>query len=129
MLPPFTHVAPVQVDEVKSDEVICTSHNSAQLDGLLTVFHTERSADSLQNIQNDLPILTEYDKKVSAHSRKACLIRDTERLEGGTLCPPSQAARRAFEGKIANISCGTFHPCSRGHVHCLHRKLWGWTGI
>ena len=28
------------------------------------MFHTERSADSLQNIQNDLPILTEYDKKV-----------------------------------------------------------------
>ncbi len=55
-----------QVDEVKSDEVICTSRNSAQLDGLLTVFHTERSADSLQNIQNDLPILTEYDKKVIA---------------------------------------------------------------
>ena len=55
---------PPQVDEVKSDEVICTSRNSAQLDGLLTVFHTERSADTLQNIQNDLPILTEYDKKV-----------------------------------------------------------------
>ena len=54
----------LQVDEVKSDEVICTSRNSAQLDGLLTVFHTERSADTLQNIQNDLPILTEYDKKV-----------------------------------------------------------------
>ena len=54
----------MQVDEVKSDEVICTSRNSAQLDGLLTVFHTERSADSLQNIQNDLPILTDYDKKV-----------------------------------------------------------------
>ena len=53
-----------QVDEVKSDEVICTSRNSAQLDGLLTVFHTERSADSLQNIQNDLPILTDYDKEV-----------------------------------------------------------------
>lgn len=85
---PFTHVAPFQVDEVKSDEVMCTSRNSAQLDGLLTVFHTERSADTLQNIQNDLPILTEYDKKVSAHSRKACLIRDMERLEGGTLSPP-----------------------------------------
>ena len=56
----------MQVDEVKSDEVICTSRNSAQLDGLLTVFHTERSADSLQNIQNDLPILTEYDKKIIA---------------------------------------------------------------
>jgi pyruvate kinase len=40
------------------------ARNSAQLDGLLTVFHTERSADALQNIQNDLPVLSEYDKTV-----------------------------------------------------------------
>ena len=100
---PITHVRPVQVDEVKSDEVICTSRNSAQLNGLLTVFHTERSADSLQNIQNDLPILTEYDKKVSAHSRKACLIRNVECLERGTLRPPLHAACRAFEGETMNI--------------------------
>ena len=103
----FTHVWPFQVDEVKSDEVICTSRNSAQLNGLLTVFHTERSTDSLQNIQNDLPILTEYDKKVSALSRNACLIRNMECLERGSLCPPSQAACRALEEETMNISCGT----------------------
>lgn len=43
---------------------MCTARNSAELDGLLTVFHTERSADTLQNVQNDLPILTDYDKQV-----------------------------------------------------------------
>jgi hypothetical protein len=43
--------------------VTCTARNSADLNGLLTIFHTERSADALQNVQNDLPILTDYDKK------------------------------------------------------------------
>lgn len=51
-----------QVEEVGKEDVVCTARNSAQLDGLLTVFHTERSADALQNVQNDLPILTDYDK-------------------------------------------------------------------
>ncbi len=46
------------------EDVVCTARNSAELDGLLTVFHTERSADTLQNVQNDLPILTDYDKQV-----------------------------------------------------------------
>jgi len=36
--------------------------NAGVLDGLITVFHTERSADSLANLQNDLPVLCEEDK-------------------------------------------------------------------
>ncbi len=52
-----------QVEEVGKEDVSCTARNSADLDGLLTVFHTERSANTLQNVQNDLPILSDYDKK------------------------------------------------------------------
>ncbi len=56
--------AGTQVEDVGKEDVVCTARNSAELDGLLTVFHTERSADTLQNVQNDLPILTDYDKQV-----------------------------------------------------------------
>ena len=55
-----------QVESVTKEDVTCVARNSAELDGLLTVFHTERSTDALQNLQNDLPILTDYDKKVGA---------------------------------------------------------------
>lgn len=43
--------------------MICHAHNDAVLDGLLTVFHTERSTSSLLNVQNDMGILSEYDKE------------------------------------------------------------------
>ena len=43
-------------------DVVCTAMNAGVLDGLITVFHTERSADSLANLQNDLPILCPEDK-------------------------------------------------------------------
>lgn len=43
--------------------MICLAHNDAVLDGLLTVFHTERSSSSLLNVQNDLGVLSEYDKE------------------------------------------------------------------
>lgn len=53
-----------QVEEVGNEDITCVARNSAELDGLLTVFHTERSPDALQNIQNDLPVLGDYDKEV-----------------------------------------------------------------
>lgn len=40
----------------------CTANNHANLDGLITIFHSERSPDTLNNIQNDLPIMTTEDK-------------------------------------------------------------------
>lgn len=43
-------------------DVLCTAKTTAELDGLLTVFHTERSPDGLDNTQNDLPILCEADR-------------------------------------------------------------------
>lgn len=43
-------------------EVVCVARNNSQLDGLLTVFHTERSADGLSNVQNELPALNPEDK-------------------------------------------------------------------
>jgi pyruvate kinase len=52
-----------QIESVAKEDITCVARNSAQLDGLLTVFHTERSTDALQNVQNDLPILNDYDKK------------------------------------------------------------------
>lgn len=52
----------LQVDSVDDSNVVCTAMNAGVLDGLITVFHTERSADSLANLQNDLPILCPEDK-------------------------------------------------------------------
>lgn len=44
-------------------DVVCVARNDALLDGLLTVFHVERSCDELLNLQNDLPLLSDYDKE------------------------------------------------------------------
>ena len=55
--------APLQVDDIDGDDVHCTASTGANLDGLVTVFHTERSPDTLNNVQNDLPIMTEQDKQ------------------------------------------------------------------
>ena len=52
----------LQVDKIEGDDVYCTANNHANLDGLVTIFHTERSSDTLNNVQNDLPIMTEDDK-------------------------------------------------------------------
>ena len=52
----------MQVDDIQGDDVMCTANNHANLDGLVTIFHTERSPDTLNNVQNDLPIMTEDDK-------------------------------------------------------------------
>ena len=52
------------------ENVVCTAMNAGVLDGLITVFHTERSADSLANLQNDLPILCPEDKAALEVRRK-----------------------------------------------------------
>ena len=52
----------MQVEDIQGDDVICTAANHANLDGLVTIFHTERSPDMLNNVQNDLPIMTSDDK-------------------------------------------------------------------
>ncbi|KAL4425448.1 hypothetical protein ABPG75_009464 [Micractinium tetrahymenae] len=54
------------VTEVTPTEVICEAASDAVLDGLLMVFHTERSNESLSNLQNDLPALTDFDKQAIA---------------------------------------------------------------
>lgn len=71
----------MQVLEVlNGHDVVCVARNDALLDGLLTVFHVERSSDELLNLQNDLPLLSDYDKK--------CIIS----LVGGGMVPlPRQA--------------------------------------
>lgn len=51
------------VEEVNGTEVICSAAADAVLDGLLMVFHIERSNESLSNLQNDLPALTDFDKQ------------------------------------------------------------------
>lgn len=45
-------------------DVVCIAKNDAVLDGLLTVFHAERSSDAsvMLNKQNDQPLLSSYDK-------------------------------------------------------------------
>ncbi|PRW57775.1 pyruvate kinase isoform C [Chlorella sorokiniana] len=54
------------VEEVTPTEVVCVAASDAVLDGLLTVFHIERSGESLSNLQNDLPALTDFDKQAIA---------------------------------------------------------------
>lgn len=50
-----------QVTEVTPTEVYCVAKNTCRLDGLLTVFHQERSAEGLSNLQvrriEHLPLL------------------------------------------------------------------------
>ncbi len=41
----------LQVKAVEGDNVVCEAQNDAVLDGLMTVFHMERSADVLLNTQ------------------------------------------------------------------------------
>ncbi|KAL4856094.1 Pyruvate kinase 2 [Chlorella vulgaris] len=53
----------LNVIEVSGSEVVCTAASDAVLDGLLMVFHLERSGESLSNLQNDLPALTDFDKQ------------------------------------------------------------------
>lgn len=53
----------LEVTQVSPAEVVCVAKNDCQLDGLITLFHSERSATALTNLQNDLPILCEHDKK------------------------------------------------------------------
>lgn len=56
----------MEVTEVTETDVICRAQNDAVLDGLLTVYHVERSSDQLLNLQNDLPLLSDYDKECLA---------------------------------------------------------------
>jgi hypothetical protein len=51
------------VEVLDGSDVVCVARNDALLDGLLTVFHVERSSDELLNLQNDLPLLSDYDKE------------------------------------------------------------------
>lgn len=53
----------LEVEEVTATEVICVAKNNAVLDGLLTIFHQERSSEGLSNLQNDLPCLTDFDRE------------------------------------------------------------------
>lgn len=53
----------LEVEDVTATEVICTAKNNSVLDGLLTIFHQERSTQGLSNLQNDLPALTDFDRQ------------------------------------------------------------------
>ena len=61
------------MDSVGETDVVCTAMNAGVLDGLITVFHTERSADSLANLQNDLPVLCAEDKAALEARGPGCL--------------------------------------------------------
>lgn len=53
----------MEVEEVNATEVVCLAKNGCHLDGLLTIFHQERSTEGLSNLQNDLPCLTDFDRQ------------------------------------------------------------------
>lgn len=78
------------------DDVICVAKNDAVLDGLLTVFHAERSTEGLSNVQNDLPLLSDYDKE--------CLHILAQEFEVGATWPgpgPTAACGVQREGRVA----------------------------
>ncbi|KAF5827684.1 cytosolic pyruvate kinase [Dunaliella salina] len=55
----------LEVSDVQDKEVVCMARNTATLEGLLCVFHCERSATAnlVSNIQNELPLLSDWDKE------------------------------------------------------------------
>mmetsp|Transcript_33774 Transcript_33774/g.60980 ORF Transcript_33774/g.60980 Transcript_33774/m.60980 type:complete len:646 (-) Transcript_33774:934-2871(-) len=53
----------LEVVRKEGPDVFCIAKNDALLDGLLTVFHAERSHEGLANVQNALPLFSEYDKE------------------------------------------------------------------
>lgn len=53
----------LEVVAIEGGDVVCEAKNGAVLDGLLTIFHQERSATALSNLQNDLPALTDFDRQ------------------------------------------------------------------
>jgi pyruvate kinase len=53
----------MEVVDVSATEVTCEAKNDAVLDGLLTIFHQERSVEGLSNLQNDLSCLTVFDRQ------------------------------------------------------------------
>eukprot|EP01026_Neomeris_dumetosa_P032176 TRINITY_DN2549_c0_g1_i2.p1 TRINITY_DN2549_c0_g1~~TRINITY_DN2549_c0_g1_i2.p1 ORF type:complete len:625 (+),score=95.03 TRINITY_DN2549_c0_g1_i2:100-1875(+) len=52
----------LEVTELNGQDVVCEAKNSNILSGLLTVYHAERSEESLVNQQNDQPVLSDKDK-------------------------------------------------------------------
>ena len=93
----------LQVDQVTETDVTCTAKTSAELDGLLTVFHTERSADSLENAQNDLPVLCETDRNCITALSKDFDIDFVSLSFTRTAEDVTQA--RSFMQKIGQGSC------------------------
>jgi len=52
-----------KVESTSDTDVVCIAQNAAVLDGLLCVFHVERSTSgTVANVQNDLPLLADWDK-------------------------------------------------------------------
>lgn len=63
----------LEVIEVNGQDIICEAKNTAELDGLTTVFHVERSDDTLLNLQSELPLFSDYDKE--------CLVALAQKYE------------------------------------------------
>ncbi len=77
--------------------MFCVAKNNAVLEGLLTVYHVERSTNALVNVQNTLPLLSQYDKE-AIEVREGWGARGFAELRGGGLwarraCPGAEAWR------------------------------------
>lgn len=105
----FLSVCLQVVEVVDECDVVCVAKNEALLDGLLTVFHVERSTDELLNLQNDLPLLSEYDKE--------CMI---------SLAQVGSGVRVVFCGWVWVKGCSRFlgEPCCSAQC-CSHRCVAG----
>ncbi len=92
------------------EDIHCVANNAAVLEGLLCVFHVERSSgNGLSNTQNELPLLSDWDKQCIA-------VRERWDARLGAPLLSSEAARRQL------CSCAPL-PCWL--VLCTHALVLG----
>eukprot|EP01023_Acetabularia_acetabulum_P024048 TRINITY_DN232_c0_g1_i6.p1 TRINITY_DN232_c0_g1~~TRINITY_DN232_c0_g1_i6.p1 ORF type:complete len:455 (-),score=72.50 TRINITY_DN232_c0_g1_i6:805-2169(-) len=53
----------LEVKQINGQDIVCEAKNSNTLSGLLTVYHAERSDESIINQQNEQPVLSDKDKE------------------------------------------------------------------
>jgi 2-phospho-L-lactate guanylyltransferase (CobY/MobA/RfbA family) len=101
------------VEVVDEHDVVCVAKNEALLDGLLTVFHVERSSDELLNLQNDLPLLSEYDKE--------CIISLAQVRHNSVICDCCEAEGRQSRTRSASSA---WHKCDeKEYLHNNNQSL------
>eukprot|EP01025_Chloroclados_australasicus_P011954 TRINITY_DN1540_c0_g1_i2.p1 TRINITY_DN1540_c0_g1~~TRINITY_DN1540_c0_g1_i2.p1 ORF type:complete len:685 (+),score=86.36 TRINITY_DN1540_c0_g1_i2:65-2056(+) len=134
----------LEVKEISGQDVICEANNATSLSGLVTVFHAERSEESLVNQQNDQPVMTAKDKQMMAelakefeidfvsvsHTRDAKDIQEVREfmkqnnMENGLVIAKVESRVALFNFRSILASADAIM-CSRGNlgVDCIPEKI------